>query len=139
MTDKVLPEWVKPGTQLAVRGHMMRGYTGEIVTIEKVYKTGEFKVVGDKEQWSVSDKYARKSAAYRFASIIAEPITPEIEVEVRRDGAAEKCKRFLFQEAERLDKTARSDDANAIFIAAAALVAEENREVILKYVREETK
>lgn len=116
-----IPEWVKPGATLAVLKKYGNGYSGETITIEKVHKTGRFKVTGDDAQWTAWGNDASKRGYGRFDTTHATFLTDAITAKVAKEMAVDRAKTALRNAADVMEKLARGSDDDAIIAAAAKL------------------
>lgn len=128
MVNVQLPEWVKPGAVFAILGGRWSRarYSGQKLTIAKVYKTGKVKMEGDDRQWSIIDDCARVKG---FAEhTVAQFMTPEVAAGVERSLAAMAAIKLLYEESERLDKIARGGNEEELIAAAVALKPAEEKQ-----------
>lgn len=114
---------VKVGDKFAVRKDYSQGYTGRILTVAKIYKTGRFVMEGDiapLTQWHVfSDCIMTCGGGYRRSS--ADPLTYDVSMKIDVQKRVDAAKRILSDHAEQLLKLARSGDNESI-LAEAALI-----------------
>ena len=122
-------EWLKPGAKFAIRNNNGYGYTCQILTVRKVYKTGKFVVEGDQGNTQYTpgkDKTACRSAAYSFTRL--DLYEGDVIAAVEASKALSEAKGALYKEIDRLSAVIRAannrpGDADA----AAAVIAEWKR------------
>lgn len=129
MTTRNIPDWVRVGQEVVISTIVWGDPSySSILTIEKVYKTGNFTVAGQNDrQWRpVSDWawLAGRDNSWSRERLL--PLTDALKAEMKAAQRYSTAKRLLHNEAERLEKLARSDDREAIIAAAAALKARES-------------
>ncbi len=112
---------VKVGDKFALRKQYGMAYTGNIMTVAKIYANGRFVMEGGsapRQQWS-----ARGNCIMTRSGTVADPLTDEVKAKMLRDRAIASARNKLHGESDRLAKLARSDCYDEI-IAAAALIGE---------------
>ena len=100
---------VKVGDKFAVRKQYGMGYSGNILTVAKVYKNKRFVMEGDSAplmQWSVFGDCIMAGGGSRT---VADPLTDEVRAKMLRDRAIASARNKMHEESDRLAKLARSD------------------------------
>jgi hypothetical protein len=107
-------DWVKPGAEVIFRSSGWGNRFGRTAKIDKVYKTGNFTVEGDKQQYRPMRDYARASGRRAYHSDSLYPLTDEVRQEVIRERRMREAKTIVAAESERLDKLSRSESDELI-------------------------
>ena len=114
---------VKVGDKFAVRKDYGQGYTGKILTVAKIYKTGNFVMEGDTApltQWRVvSDCIMTSGGGY--SKVCADPLTDDVRMKMDMQKRVYAAKKVLFDYADEIQKIARSN-ANEAILAEAMLI-----------------
>lgn len=117
-----MAEWIV-GAEVVLAYSGFSGFTYQgRDTIAKVYKTGNVVLAGDaKQQWRVHGDHGTKAGDGAYSKTRIRLVTPELEQEMHKIEQVREAKRLLHAEAERIEKIARSGDADEILAAALAL------------------
>lgn len=115
------PAWVKVGEKVVERGQYGRCWTGRVFEIEKVYKTGKVKMVGQTGQWRAYSDGSCHLRGSTFSSTFAYHLTPELAVEVEQAKADDRARSLLYEMSETLARIARKNDPIPIRRAAMLL------------------
>lgn len=107
------PVWVAVGSEV---------FCGDRLTkIAKIYKSGNFVLEGGTQQFRAFGDSAHSTGGFHYGRAIVVPATPANRAKRREAEAVRVAKAALYDQAERLQRIARSGDPAAILAAAAAL------------------
>lgn len=103
-----MTEWVA-GAEVVF---MSNGWGGKIygrrAIIDKVYKTGNFTIEGEKQQWRPSSFGASRTGHDGRGAQRLYIITPEVEAEILVTESARDAKKLISDEIDRLAKLVRN-------------------------------